>query len=74
MLLVVLSVFGARPRCLRFIEAAKAPSVSWSALLRTSGGVETTARRAGIVAISVSYANGGRLHRLIEGPWASPEG
>ena len=33
-----------------------------------------TARRVGIVAISVSYANGRLLHRLIEGPEASPEG
>ena len=40
MLLVVLSVFGAKARCLRFIEAAKATKRFVECSLRTGGGME----------------------------------
>ena len=74
MLLVVLSVFGARSRCLWFIEAAKATKRFVECSLRTGGGMEGhRAARRHFGASRYSCVNGGLLYRLIEGPDGSSE-
>ena len=74
MLLVVLSVFGARSRCLGFIEAAKAAQRRGECSLRTGGGMEPPRGAPGLAIFWCSNANGGLLYWLVEGAEASREG
>ena len=75
MLLVVLSVLGARPRYLRFIEAAKAALPSRGVLPQDEWWQGGPPRGApGLAIFWCSNANGGLLYWLVEGAEASREG